>query len=284
MMNKILSLLTFAFSIVILFSCEPNRDTNGDYLIGVNQSGGTSGGTGGGTGGGTTGRLLKKIISHEKNDETGLFEDTEMTFNYTGNKLISTKDDRGEVTTFSYNANGKMDKIVATGQLTTFEYNNNNVSKTVTEIAGVAKLTGNFSYVAGKLTKTISIQEYTLPIPIKNYVETTYEYQGANISKGIIKAGIYLPNGNLEMNPESTVIDFTYDQKISPYSLLPKEFAFYVSGIAPQGVAFFSGNNLTKYVITVGGMPEIVNYSYEYDSAGYASKMVEGEDYTKYEY
>lgn len=275
-MKKLLLPFAFILTVFLIFSCEPNRAENGDFLFGVENPGDS--------GGGSTTRLLKKIISHEKNDETGLFEDAELTYNYAGTKLISTIDDTGEVTTFSYNSNNKINKIEGSGQLTTLEYSNNVVSKTISEIEGFAKITGTFTYVGGKLTKTVSIQEYFAPVPVKNYVETTYEYQGANISKGIIKAGIYLPDGTLEMNPENVQIDFTYDQKKSPYSLLPKEFIFYIAGIAPQGAAFFSHNNLVKYVMTLDGIPETVDYVYEYDAQDYATKIVEGEDYTKYEY
>ena len=276
-MKGVTNILAFIFSLIILLSCEPRRDDNGDYLFGVNQNTESGGGS-------TTQRLLKKIISHEKNDETGLFEDGELTYNYVGTKLISTKDDTGEVTTFTYNADNKMDKIEGSAQITTYKYADNNVSQTLTDIPGFSKVTADFTYVGGKLTKTISVQEYTLPIPIKFYFETTYEYSGANMSTGLIKSGIDLPDGTLEMNSETTQIAFTYDQKKSPYSLLPKEFAYYVAGIAPQGAAFFSTNNLTKYVTTLGGISETINYIYEYDALDYALKIVEGEDYTKYEY
>ena len=280
-MKKFIGLFAFLLAMFVVFSCEPNRAENGDYLFGVQNPNGTGGGNGGGS---TTGRLLKKIISHEKNDETGLFEDAEMTYNYSGTKLISTKDDTGEVTTFTYNANDKIIKIQGSNQLSTYEYTNNLVSKSITEVPGFFKVTANFTYVGGRLTKTVSVQESSLPFPVKNYVETNYDYTGTNITKGTIKNGIYLPDGTLQMSPDTIQIAFTYDQKKSPYSLLPKEFIFYAAGIAPQGVAFFSPNNLTKFVTTIGGVSETVNYVYEYDSENYATKIVDGEDYTKYEY
>lgn len=37
-MKKIVGFLSFIFSLVILFSCEPGRDDNGDLLFGITPS------------------------------------------------------------------------------------------------------------------------------------------------------------------------------------------------------------------------------------------------------
>ncbi|KIA89946.1 hypothetical protein [Kaistella jeonii] len=280
-MNKVLSILTFFFSIVILFSCEPNRDTNGDYLIGVNQPGGNGGGSGGGP---STGRLLKKMLSHSL-DDNGQFEDSEVTYNYEGNKLVSYVDESGESTLFTYNSNNKISKLSGSGQDAVFTYSGADLSKINVTVAGVYTVNTDFTYVGTQLKKAVSIQEFTLPIPSKVYIETDYEYSGENMVKASIKGGFYLPNGDLQMNPEVQTFSFQYDTKKNPYQLLPKEFFIYLSGIAPQGAAFLSANNMIKVTQVLDVVTEVTEYSYTYDSENYPIKMSGADDeYTIYQY
>lgn len=280
-MNKVLSILTFFFSIVILFSCEPNRDTNGDYLIGVTQPGGNGGGSGGGT---TTGRLLKKMISHSL-DDNGAWEDSEITYNYEGNKLVSYVDDSGQPTVFTYNSNNRISTLSGGGQDAEFTYSGANLSKINTTVAGIYTVNTDFTYEGTQLKKAISIQEFTIPIPSKAYIETDYEYSGENMVKASIKGGFYLPNGELQMNPEVQTISFQYDAKKNPYQLLPKEFFIYLSGIAPQGAAFLSANNMIKVTQELAGAAEVTDYTYTYDSENYPIKMNgQDDEYTLYQY
>ncbi len=268
-MTKTINILAFIFSLLIVFSCEPSRDDNGDLLNGlINNGSGENP---------TSTRLLKKINSHEKND-VGEWEDTEMVFNYSGSKLISTSDESG-VTTFEYNSNNKISKIKNTGQNTTLEYSGGSVSKMITEIAGgFGKITTTYTYTAGKLSKSISTQEYTFPFPVKIYLESTYQFAGENMIKLVAHAGVYLPDGTLEMDDRPTMADFTYDAKKSPYKLLPQEFAIYLAGVGPQGAAFLSTNNVTKYkVVNNDGTSEEVNYNHTYDSEDYV-EMTTGID------
>ena len=69
-MKKLFGFLSFVFSLVILFSCEPGRDENGDLLFGVNNPGEN--------GGGTTG-IVKHLKSVTSKDDSG----KTVTFNYT---------------------------------------------------------------------------------------------------------------------------------------------------------------------------------------------------------
>lgn len=280
MMKKLIALFSFIFSLVILFSCEPGRDENGDLLFGITNEGQTGGG------GTTTGRLLKKMISHEINDDTGEWEDSEISYNYTGSKLISYVDGSGEPTLFTYNSSNKISKLSNSGQTADYEYVGGNVSKITTNISGIGKITATYTYTGAKLTKSVSIQEYSVPLPFKIYLETTYEYQGDNVVKSMLKTGTYLPNGDLEMNPaEDQALTFAYDAKNSPYKLLPKEFIIWLAGIGPQGGAFLSGNNFTKFGVSAGGQSTTENYTYTYDSENFPTEMKgEGEGFTKYEY
>lgn len=280
-MKKYLGYFLFIFSLLLVFSCEPNRDENGDFLFGVQNPNETGGGNGGGS---TTGRLLKKMINHSL-DDNGEWEDGVITYNYEGNKLISYVDDSGEATLFTYNSNNKISKLSGSAQNATFTYSGDNLTKINTTVAGIYSVNTDFTYEGAKLKKAVSIQEISIPIPGKVYLETDYEYSGLNMVKATLKTGFYLPNGELEISPDVQTITFQYDAKKNPYQLLPKEFFIYLSGIAPQGAAFLSANNMTKVTQTIEGVSEVTDYTYTYDSENYPTKMTGVDnEYTLYEY
>lgn len=274
-----LSLILGAF---MLSSCVPSQDANGDFLVGVDYDPTTN------TGGTdpTSGRVLTQLISHIKDEDTGEYEDANYIYTYTGNKLTSYKDDAGEVTKFEYNSSNKISKMSATGQTSVFEYSGANLSKVTTTIEGAAKITATYSFSGGKLSKIVSIQEYSIPFPIKAYFETTFQFQGENMMKSVIKNGVYNPvTGDLEMSPEEQSVSFTYDSKKSPYKLLPAEYNLCLIGIAPQGGNFLSANNSEKVTVANSGMSaQIMTYSHVYDSENYPTKSTSGQDFIEYKY
>ncbi|MPS72554.1 MAG: hypothetical protein E2590_05305 [Chryseobacterium sp.] len=280
-MKNILYYITIAFGIFTLSSCDPSQDANGDFLNGVDYETNPNNG-----GSGTTTRLLKQMKSHLKDEETGQYEDENYTYNYTGTKLISYTDADGEVTKFDYNSSNKISKMSNAGETAVFTYAGTNLTKVVTEVTGIAKITANYSYSGGKLSKIISIQEYTIPFPIKAYFETTYEFQGENMTKSVTKNGIYNPvTGDLEMSPETNTFSFTYDSKKSPYKLLPLEYNLSLIGIAPQGGNFLSTNNSLKTTVTnTGASAEVISFSHAYDSKNYPTKSTAGQDFIEYKY
>lgn len=271
-MKKLVGFLSFIFSVVILFSCEPGRDESGDLLFGVNPPNQNEA------------RLLKKMISHSQDEDSGDWEESSVTYNYTSNKLVSYTDGSGEATMLTYNNDKKISKLSSTAQTAVFQYIGENVSKITTTIAGVATINATYTFTGTKLTKSVSVQEYSLPMPMKLYMETSYEYTGANMTKAIIKNGVYLPGDGLEMIPGEQILTFTYDAKKSPYQLLPKEFITYLAGIAPHGAAFLSTNNFTKMSISDGATPVSTTYTYTYDKEDYPVEMKAGEEFIKYEY
>ena len=209
-----------------------------------------------------------------------------VTYNYTANKLTSYKDDSGEVTKFDYNSSNKISKMSSTGQSSVFEYSGTNLSKVVTDLSGIGKITATYNFSGGKLSKIISIQEYTIPFPIKAYFETTYEFTGDNLTKSVTKNGVYNPvTGDLEMSPEINTVSFTYDSKKSPYKLLPLEFHLSLIGIAPQGGNFLSANNALKTTISnSGASTEVMSFVHTYDSENYPTKSTSGQDFIEYKY
>jgi hypothetical protein len=49
------------------------------------------------------------------------------------------------------------------GQTAVFTYAGTSLTKVVTEITGTAKITADYSYSGGKLSKIISVQDFTIP-------------------------------------------------------------------------------------------------------------------------
>lgn len=273
-MKKLLYFFTFAFSLLIVFSCEPARDQNGDLLFGVDGAGGTGGG-----GTPPSGRLLTKMESHAIDLETGEMSDETLTFQYEGTKLVSTTDQDGNVTLITYNSNNRISKLTSAGQTATLEYSGSNVSKLTSDITGLLKTTSTFTYSGSKLTKVATIHEFTFPIPMKSYIEGNYTYSGSNIVKTIIKTGIYNFDGQLEMSPDDQVYDISFDDKKSPYKLLPSEYLSYMFGMGPHGAFLQSANNHLQLKISATGTPaETTNYTHIYDSEGYPTKTTSSAD------
>lgn len=282
-MKKLLYFFTFAFSLLIVFSCEPNRAENGDLLFGVGGTGSDGGSGGGGTP--PAGRLLTKTESHTLNEETGEWEDQTTTYQYEGNKFISYTGD-GDVWLMTYNSNNKISKITNPAQTVTLEYSGANVSKMVSEIPGFLKTTATYTYNGTQLIKIVAILDTSFPIPSKAYLEANYTYTGANITKTVAKSGVYDLLGELQMNPEINTYEMTYDNKQSPMRLLPTEFLVYLAGMAPHGGSVLSANNVTQQKHSVTGAPtETFDYTHIYDSQGYPTKSTSSADeYVNYTY
>lgn len=259
-----------------MVSCTPNQAEDGDLLKGINYNW---------TSENTTTKQLKKMESHMKDEDTGTIENHGYTYSYSGNKLLSYKDDAGETTKFDYGSNNKISKVYSQDQVSVFEYSGNNVSKVVTTLTGVGKITANYTYNGNKLIKTVSIQEYTIPFPMKMYVENNYQYQGENVMSSLVKGGMYNPvTGNLEMDPEDKTISYTYDAKKSPYKLLPPEYILLLAGIGPQGGAYLSANNFEKITILQAGATQTMTFSHQYDHDNYPTQSTAGQEYIKYSY
>ena len=281
-MNKFINIFSFIFAAFFVLSCEPSRAENGDYLFGVNNPGGTGGG------GSTTNRLLKKMITHLEDEDTGEMEDGITIFNYTSGKLTSIDDSTSGTMRVEYNSNNKISKLLIDGVMTaTYEYSGTILSKITTEFTGVSKSVTNYTFVEGKMVKSITVTEMTfMPIPIKLYTEDSYEYQGNNVSKNITKIGAYDPvTGELVMDPGSVNTVFEYDAKKNPFSLLPKEYMYFYSSISPQTGHFTSANNPLKATVTEqDGTSATSTTTYIYDEQDNVTKLTSGEEYYQFEY
>lgn len=280
-MNKIINIFTFLFAAFLLFSCEPGRAENGDFLFGVNP-----GETGGG--GNTNSRLLKKVITHLEDEDTGEMEDGVAIFNYNAGKLTSIDDSTSGTMKVEYNSNNKISKLLVDGAMTaTYEYSGTTLSKITTEFTGISKSVTNYTFTAGKMVKSITVTELTfMPVPLKLYTEDIYEYQGNNVSKNITKIGAYDPvTGELIIDPGSVNTVFEYDSKKNPFTLLPKEYMYFYSSISPQTGYFTSANNPLKAIVTEqDGTATTSTTTHTYDDQDYVIKSTSGEEYYQFEY
>lgn len=266
-------LLQYAFAIfglLLMVSCTSDQDTNGDLLHNIWYK--------------FDNRQLTKMETHLRDKVTGTFETESFTYSYIGSKLISYTDQDGSVTTLEYNADNTISKIVGEGTVSDFKYSGGNFSEIITTLEGVGTITSNYTFSGGKLTKVESTHNYSLPDPMKTFTVTEYQYAGANVSKSIIKSGLYDASGTLVMNPAVQNISYTYDNKKSPYLLLPKAYVLQLSGLSPQGGAYLSVNNFETVTIGEGNSSKNLTFSHTYDKSGYPITSTADDQYINYSY
>lgn len=297
-MNKVLSILTFFFSIVILFSCEPNRDTNGDYLIGVTQPGGNGGGSGGGTG---STKLLKKMTSVDIDGAVSTF-----TYNYTAGVLTSANlDDDGDKSDFAFSyKDNKLSQFImnnsdGTNIITTtvnLVYNNGILVSSFgnMESGGEEATKNNTIYTynaAGKISKIVTSLTGKDLIDPNNYtekfnIESNVIFNGDNMSswKMTVKAITPPP---VTIDPIVSNIKFSnYDTKKNPLATLPYELnlagAHFLT--SSNSILGLSTNNYGTAVATTNVDTQTANFTFVYDNDGYPTSATSAQGTLNYEY
>lgn len=278
-MNKFINIFTFIFAAFLLFSCEPTRDANGDYLSGIENPGETGGG--GSTG--NTKRVKKQTIV----DDAGAVSFFE--YNYTGTKLTSVhSEDEGEISDYTLKYTGEI-----LTQLIVVQKDGSDTTKS----------TLNLTYQNGKLISSSGNMETDGTELNKNVTSYTYETSGKlkRISTSIQSDGM---NPGTYVEIFSLVSDFiftsnnistwkftlttaptppitfppiivtstvsSYDTNKNPLATLPE--AFTIAGahfMTSTNSAFgLSANNYKS--VNVGGVSGV--YTYTYDADGYPIK------------
>lgn len=278
-MKKFIKIFAFLFSLIIIISCEPRRDENGDYLFGVNNPEGT-----GDDGGNTVAKFLSKSFSHSFNDETNEWEDVTTNYNYENKKLVSITTD-GEIINITYNSNNKISKIEGNDLLSTFTYNANKQAIELTNIfGGMPFNTSKFSYDgSNKLIKIDDLSAILVGLPIQLGREDTFTYSGSNIVKSV---SVHRTVASGTTSTTDTVnATFNYDTKIAPMSTLPFEFRLFTVSFGGVDAFSLSTNNMLNgsFVSVVDGATT-KSFTYEYDADGYAKKAFDGDEYTIFEY
>lgn len=294
-MKKIISFLSFVFSLVILFSCEPGRDENGDLLFGVNQNPET--------GGGTTGvsKLLKKMTATDNegnmstfiyNYENGLLKSVNINENEDQRDLDLTYD-KDKISTMVMTETDGSNIITTTADL--IYDNNNKLINTAGKMESggeeISKNKTTFTYNGTVLKKIETSIQQKDPENPDTYVDLFKQvsdilFQGNNIASWKMTMTTISP---LPVGIPPIVLDVkfsNYDTAKNPLATLPREFniaaAHLLSGT--NSIQGLSVNNYRTASTTAGGTSQDVTYVYEYDKDGYPKSATSTQGTLTYEY
>lgn len=278
-MKNVLNIFAVIFSAFLLFSCEPSRDLNGDFLIGVNPNTG-----GGGNGGGTTGivKNLKSVTSIDGSGETLIYN-----YTYASGKLIGVKASDNSVSYDLFYDNDILNKInviqddgIITKTNFTITYNNGKFLKAVglgSEDSGTTFTnTLDATYTNNKITKILSkLVGNDISDPNTTYDLFTFQsditYTGNNINTW--KFSTTFP-ATPPISIPPLVINATfsdYDSYRNPFNNLPEAFNIISSlyGSDSTAVIGFSTNNYKKITVSTDADTQSAVYTYTYDKDGY---------------
>ncbi|KFC23552.1 hypothetical protein [Epilithonimonas lactis] len=297
-MKNLFYYLSLIFGLLMLSSCDPNQDANGDLLVGMDYNPNTN--PGGGTV--TPTKLLKKVTIDDEGDI--------MTYNYTYNSdkkltAVTTSDNSIKIDV-TYLASGNIAKIVRTenfaGDISTEEivpvYTSNQITKlnvTHTETGGSIKSIANLTYAANGWPSIVNEDVFgeDNTSVVANFV-SNLSYSGNNVSrwnfKSKLNVGLPVPVFDFLQELELTVNLSAYDNKINPYNLLPKDYLIsmiHAEADASSITGFAKNNAATINVIfNLGGtdMEDTQTATYVYDNDGYPTTVTATSIVTKFEY
>ena len=289
MMKNVLNIFTFIFSAVILFSCEPRTDDNGDYLVGLNQTN-----SGSGTGGTTS--VIKKIKSVTYDDPNA--GTVTMNYTYVAGNLVSVRTSDNSISydliyenniitkinvveessnttktnfTITYNYNTGI-FVQATGlgseesgtkftNTITANFANSKVSKVVSKLVGIDSVDPNITYDLATKQNDLT-------------------YTGNNIATWKL-VGTVAPNPPIIIPPIIINATFSdYDNKVNPFNNLPQVFNIISSQFDEDkfGITCLSANNYKKINVVSNADNQTATYVYTYDADGYPTKAVASND------
>ncbi|GEM_PF-834807 len=261
-MKKLLYILGTVLSVVVLFSCEPGRDENGDLLFNVNEPSYD-----------WEPRFLSKVSNSAGENIIYKYD--------TSDRLTDVNYTRGNTSAFhfTYEPNSiKTNNAVVTYEnlnsiftsTLAFEYNTDN---------SLSQATGIIDQDGTKLSDIKIEVEYTDTRPSKITSTVTPVNNPSNVTRSentLVYDGEGLASwtktvttgGNVDF--EQTIAFTAFDNKRNAFAKLPMVYrilsAVYNEG--PWAVAGFSRNNFTK--ITVDG--ESIEYTYQYDPKKYPTE------------
>ncbi|SHK27992.1 hypothetical protein [Epilithonimonas mollis] len=294
--------ILYIFGLLLITSCSPTADENGDFLHGVDYETGID--TGGNNGGSGTApdKLLKKVTINDEGDILVY------TYNYNSSKKLTgvTTDDGSIKIDITYESSGNIAKIVRTensmGVISTEEivptYTSNQITKlnvTHKEAGGSIKSVANLTYASNGWPASIKEDIYTEDNTkiAANFV-SNLSYSGNNISKWNFKSsfvtGLPVPVFDFLQEMELTVNLSKYDNKINPFNLLPKDYliATIHAEADASSITGFAKNNSTSInvIFNVAGntMQDTQSAIYLYDKDGYPTSVTATDIVTKFEY
>jgi len=259
-MKKLLYILGTVLSVVVLFSCEPGRDENGDLLFNVNEPSYD-----------WEPRFLSEVKDSAGGNTTYSYDDA--------NRLIEVNSTQNSSSQFKFNyvsdslINAAVTYQDSSGIFTfnlTFEYNTDN---------SLSQATGIIDQDGTKLSDIKVEVEYTDTRPSKITSTVTPVNNPSNVTRSentLVYDGEGLASwtktvttgGNVDF--EQTIAFTAFDNKRNAFAKLPMVYRILstVYNEGPWGVAGFSKNNFKK--ITVDG--ESAEYIYKYDPKKYPTE------------
>ncbi|MCI3938037.1 hypothetical protein MQX03_12565 [Chryseobacterium aahli] len=269
-----------ALLLFFMFSCD---NTTADP---INQNNNNAGGSGSGTTAPTiTGpRILHKIIvNNETNQE----------FVTTGNVLEKAifKEASGPTSFLVGNVtytSGKITKVKfgqevngAPANTLNYEFNITydssgkiNYTTCNTSLGTMPTFDSEYTYTydgSGKMTKIVEKKKSgTTYTHFTNY---NFTNTGDNITKMVSESGVTSATGVPDMSSAMTLTyNYTaYDNKINPYTTLPKTFFVMWSLVHPYNFSTLSANNVSSFSIVYPSPAPVIpgGYTYLYDSMNY---------------
>ncbi len=277
-----------ALLLCLMFSCD---NTTADP-INQNNNNNNSGGTGGGTTGPTitgprilhkivvnsvtnqefvtTGNVLQKAIFQEASGPTSFVVGT---VTYTSGKISKVK--------FGQEVNGTVpaNNLAFDFDITYDASGKINYTTCQRTIGGMANFNSEYTYTydgSGKMTKIVEKKKSgTTYVNFTNY---SFTNTGDNITKMVIETGVTNPAGVPDMSSvlsNGTYNYPIYDNKINPYTTLPKAFFVMWGLYHPANFYSLSVNNVKSFNIVFPPIGTVAaplvngDFSYIYDSMNY---------------
>ena len=207
--------------VVIVYSPHEDSgevDENGNLLHGLGNGGNVpgSGGSSGGSSDDDTSatiipnKVISKIFTHTKDEETGKWEDLTTTFNYENKQLKSISTSDGETITIQYNADQKISKMESSGFTAIYTYNaNKQATKLSIDAGGLSTINTDFSYDAsGKVNKMVNLTSVSFPLSMSIKRNDVLTYSSTQVAKCVSTYAVTPADMGSYANVNST---YTYD-------------------------------------------------------------------------
>lgn len=266
-MKKICFLI---FVLLIIASCSPNQDINGDYLRGVSYS--SNGGTN---------ATIKNVKTVTTVDAAG--DKIVATYNYTGGQLTSvTSSDNSfsyqltytgdDITKILYKSVDDTGKDITNTQVLTYSAGKLTKSEGDVVFAGSGTFTSStiYSYDGDKIKSIITKVKDKATSSERYTIQTDYGFSGSNISN--FKYSLTYAAGPIIQPPIILNITLSnYDSYKNPLGTLPMAFKLVSAQFDLENNALygFSKNNYKTTNIKTNTDNTTVNFSYSYDTDGY---------------
>ena len=212
----------------------------------------------------TTGNVLEKAIFKEASGPTSFLVGN---VTYTSGKVTKVK--------FGQEVNG------APANTLNYEFNITydssgkiNYTTCNTSLGTMPTFNSEYTYTydgSGKMTKIVEKKKSgTTYTHFTNY---NFTNTGDNITKMVSEAGVTSATGVPDMSSAMTLTyNYTaYDNKINPYTTLPKTFFVMWSLVHPYNFPTLSANNISSFSIVYPSAAPVIpgGYTYLYDSMNY---------------